>query len=98
MHWVVDRHPETAHNRTRCSYLCGKREKILSGISAIGYVSFMVTYAMRVCLTNSFPDVDAIVHFAAESHNDNSIADPAPFVRTNVTGTFSSFGSSSQAS
>ena len=31
---------------------------------------------------------DAIVHFAAESHNDNSIANPAPFVRTNVEGTF----------
>ncbi|MBQ9620425.1 MAG: dTDP-glucose 4,6-dehydratase [Atopobiaceae bacterium] len=31
---------------------------------------------------------DAIVHFAAETHNDNSIADPAPFVRTNVEGTF----------
>ena len=34
------------------------------------------------------PGHDAIVHFAAESHNDNSIADPAPFVRTNVEGTF----------
>lgn len=32
---------------------------------------------------------DAIVRFAAESHNDNSIADPSPFVRTNVEGTFS---------
>ena len=31
---------------------------------------------------------DAVVHFAAETHNDNSIADPAPFVRTNVEGTF----------
>ena len=34
------------------------------------------------------PAHDAIVHFAAESHNDNSIADPSPFVRTNVEGTF----------
>ena len=33
------------------------------------------------------PECDAIVHFAAESHNDNSIADPEPFVRTNVEGT-----------
>ncbi len=31
---------------------------------------------------------DACVHFAAESHNDNSIADPEPFVRTNVQGTY----------
>lgn len=33
-------------------------------------------------------NADAIVHFAAESHNDNSIADPTPFLRTNVEGTF----------
>ena len=34
------------------------------------------------------PGHDAIVHYAAESHNDNSIADPEPFVRTNVVGTY----------
>ncbi|GAB3944568.1 dTDP-glucose 4,6-dehydratase [Corynebacterium tapiri] len=31
---------------------------------------------------------DTIVHFAAESHNDNSLKDPSPFVRTNILGTF----------
>ena len=31
---------------------------------------------------------DAVVHFAAESHNDNSLADPTPFVHTNLVGTF----------
>src|SRR5262245_19131488 len=31
----------------------------------------------------------AIVHFAAESHVDRSIAGPAPFIETNVVGTFS---------
>ena len=30
---------------------------------------------------------EAVVHFAAESHVDRSIEDPAPFVRTNVLGT-----------
>ena len=33
-------------------------------------------------------EYDYIVHFAAESHVDNSIADGRPFVRTNVEGTF----------
>ncbi|MGN7134459.1 dTDP-glucose 4,6-dehydratase [Rhodococcoides corynebacterioides] len=32
-------------------------------------------------------ETDLVVHFAAESHNDNSLADPWPFVRTNVVGT-----------
>ena len=31
---------------------------------------------------------DVVVHFAAESHNDNSLSDPSPFVRTNIEGTF----------
>lgn len=35
-----------------------------------------------------FAKADACVHFAAESHNDNSIADPAPFLKTNVEGTY----------
>ena len=30
------------------------------------------------------PECDAIVHCAAETHNDSSIADPGPFLRTNV--------------
>lgn len=31
---------------------------------------------------------DAVIHYAAESHNDNSLSDPAPFVHTNLVGTF----------
>ena len=31
---------------------------------------------------------DVVVHFAAESHNDNSLSDPSPFVTTNVVGTY----------
>ncbi|MGW6007059.1 dTDP-glucose 4,6-dehydratase [Oerskovia enterophila] len=33
-------------------------------------------------------ETDLVVHFAAESHNDNSLEDPSPFVRTNLVGTF----------
>jgi dTDP-glucose 4,6-dehydratase len=31
---------------------------------------------------------DVVVHFAAESHNDNSLDDPSPFIHTNLVGTF----------
>lgn len=31
---------------------------------------------------------DIVVHFAAESHNDNSLRDPSPFIHTNLVGTF----------
>jgi dTDP-glucose 4,6-dehydratase len=33
-------------------------------------------------------DHDAVIHFAAESHNDNSLRDPSPFIATNLVGTF----------
>ena len=33
-------------------------------------------------------DHDLVVHFAAESHNDNSLRDPAPFISTNLIGTY----------
>jgi len=33
-------------------------------------------------------DIDTVVHFAAESHVDRSIAGPAAFIETNIQGTF----------
>src|SRR6202790_4587253 len=31
---------------------------------------------------------DVVVHFAAETHNDNALASPEPFLRSNIVGTF----------
>lgn len=33
-------------------------------------------------------ECDAVVHYAAESHNDNALHDPRPFLDTNVVGTY----------
>jgi dTDP-glucose 4,6-dehydratase len=33
-------------------------------------------------------DTDVVVHFAAESHNDNSLDNPWPFVEANIVGTY----------
>jgi dTDP-glucose 4,6-dehydratase len=35
-----------------------------------------------------FAEVEAVVHFAAESHNDNSLHNPRPFLDTNIIGTY----------
>lgn len=35
-----------------------------------------------------FGNIDGIIHFAAESHVDNSINNPAIFIETNINGTF----------
>src|SRR3989338_313219 len=40
-------------------------------------------------LVNSLTqNIETIVHFAAESHVDRSILDPAPFIKTNIEGTY----------
>lgn len=33
-------------------------------------------------------ECDAVVHYAAESHNDNSLQNPYPFIETNILGTY----------
>ncbi|MFT3798438.1 dTDP-glucose 4,6-dehydratase [Microbacterium sp.] len=35
-----------------------------------------------------FAGTDAVIHYAAESHNDNSLNDPRPFLDTNIIGTY----------
>lgn len=41
--------------------------------------------------------IDHVVHFAAESHVDRSIADPSAFIRTNIQGTFNLLQSAREA-
>lgn len=42
----------------------------------------------EVAINAAVADCDAVVHFAAESHNDNSLHSPRPFIDTNLVGTY----------
>ena len=44
--------------------------------------------ADREVLAAALDGVDIVVHFAAETHNDNSLDDPEPFVHSNLVATF----------
>jgi dTDP-glucose 4,6-dehydratase len=60
----------------------------LDGLPA-NRVEFVRGDIVDVDLVDSlFAGADAVVHYAAESHNDNSLNDPRPFLDTNVVGTF----------
>ena len=86
VHWVVE---HTAAHVTVLDTLtyAGNREN-LAGLPA-DRVAFVKGNIRDTALAVSlFKEADACVHFAAESHNDNSIADPAPFIQTNVEGTY----------
>jgi dTDP-glucose 4,6-dehydratase len=72
----------------KCDVLCvdkltyaGRRENIKHN------VSFLQKDICDVTIED-IGEFDYMVHFAAESHVDNSIANGLPFVRTNVEGTF----------
>ncbi len=42
----------------------------------------------EVLLDKLVSETDVVVHFAAESHNDNSLTNPWPFIESNLIGTF----------
>lgn len=87
VHYVVNHHPEVhvtvldkltyAGNKANLAGLPEDRVKLVVGdIADAELVNQLVA------------DTDAVVHYAAESHNDNSLKDPFPFVQTNLIGTY----------
>ena len=84
VHWVAREHPEVKITVLDKLTYAGNPANI-EGSGAELVVGDICDSAL---LDELVPGCDAIVHFAAESHNDNSITDPSPFVKTNVEGTF----------
>lgn len=87
VHYVIANHPEVhvtvldkltyAGNRANLAGLPADRVELVVGdICDAQLVDRLVQKA------------DAVVHYAAESHNDNSILDPSPFIQTNIVGTY----------
>jgi dTDP-glucose 4,6-dehydratase len=64
----------------------GSRESLSSVENDIRLVQGDITDAELV--GSLVAEADAVVHFAAETHVDNALANPAPFLRANVVGTF----------
>ena len=84
VHWVARTHPEVEITVLDKLTYAGNP----ANIEGTGAELVVGDICDTELLAKLVPGHDAIVHFAAESHNDNSIADPSPFVRTNVEGTF----------
>lgn len=87
VHYVVDHHPDVHVTVLDALTYAGNIENI-AGLpeDRVEFVHGNICDAEL--LDRIVPGHDAIVHYAAESHNDNSIADPEPFLKTNVEGTF----------
>jgi dTDP-glucose 4,6-dehydratase len=85
--WVVNAHPDV-HITVLDALTYAGNVNNLAGLPA-DRVQFVYGNICDVdMLRHVVPGHDAIINYAAESHNDNSIADPDPFLRSNVIGTF----------
>lgn len=87
VHWVLDNKPAVRVSVLDALTYAGNLEN-LEGCDP-DRMTFVHGDICDADLVDSlFAEADACVHFAAESHNDNSISDPSPFLKTNVYGTF----------
>lgn len=87
VHWVMRNQPNVHITVLDKLTYAGNTEN-LAGLPADRVELVVGDICDAALVDRLFADASTCVHFAAESHNDNSIADPAPFVRTNVAGTF----------
>ena len=87
VHYVANNHPGVRVTVLDKLTYAGNPENI-AGLPADRVELVVGDICDEELLDRIVPGHDAIVHYAAESHNDNSIADPEPFLKTNVEGTF----------
>lgn len=87
VHYVVNNHPEVHVTVLDRLTYAGNKENI-AGLPEDRVELVVGDICDKELLDVLVPGHDAIVHYAAESHNDNSIANPEPFLRTNVEGTY----------
>jgi len=86
VHSSVREHPEVSVTVLDALTYAGSRASLAPVEDAIRLVEGDITDTELV--QKLVAEADAVVHFAAETHVDNALADPEPFVRTNVLGTY----------
>ncbi|KJL28409.1 dTDP-glucose 4,6-dehydratase [Microbacterium oxydans] len=86
VHYVVENTDHTVTVLDALTY-AGNRES-LAGLpeNRVEFVQGDITDAELVDRLTA--ESDAVVHYAAESHNDNSLHSPRPFLDTNIIGTY----------
>jgi dTDP-glucose 4,6-dehydratase len=86
VHYTLSAHPEHSITVLDALTYAGNEASLAAVRDDIEFVKGSVADAALVdALVGR---CDAVVHFAAESHNDNSLRDPSPFLETNIIGTY----------
>ncbi|WP_347345881.1 dTDP-glucose 4,6-dehydratase [Microbacterium sp.] len=86
VHHVIDHTDDHVTVLDKLTY-AGNRAS-LAGLPDDRFAFVQGDIADAALVDELFREADAVVHYAAESHNDNSLNDPRPFLDTNIVGTY----------
>ena len=86
VHYLLDNTEHTVTVLDKMTYAANKTS--LNGLDGTRFNLMVGDIADRELTDELVAQADAVIHYAAESHNDNSLANPEPFIHTNLVGTF----------
>lgn len=86
VHYTLNHHPEYEVTVVDKLTYAGNPDSLKQVLDQITFVTGDI--CDRDLMDKLIGDTDIVVHFAAESHNDNSLHDPTPFIHTNFIGTY----------
>ena len=86
VHYLLDNTDHTVTVLDKMTYAANKAS--LDGLDGTRFNLMVGDIADRELTDELVAQADAVIHYAAESHNDNSLANPEPFIHTNLVGTF----------
>ena len=86
VHYLLDNTEHTVTVLDKMTYAANKTS--LDGLDVTRFNLIVGDIADRELTDELVAQADAVIHYAAESHNDNSLANPEPFIHTNLVGTF----------
>ena len=86
VHYLLDNTEHTVTVLDKMTYAANKAS--LDDLDVTRFNLMVGDIADRELTDELVAQADAVIHYAAESHNDNSLANPEPFIHTNLVGTF----------
>ena len=86
VHYLLDNTEHTVTVLDKMTYAANKTS--LDGLDVTRFNLIVGDIADRELTDELVAQADAVIHYAAESHNDNSLTNPEPFIHTNLIGTF----------
>ncbi len=87
VHYVINNHPDIHVTVLDKLTYAGNRENF-AGLPEDRFELVVGDIADAELVNKLFSKTDAVVHYAAESHNDNRLKNPYPFLHANILGTY----------